>query len=224
MKKLLLILLLLLPSLAWGAFPETSVLSSFDIGGTDETPLSEGGLWTWDIRLEASPAAKISGNLTGSTSNYWNATWASQTFGPECEVYATIATYAGDPIILILKLHEGTGGLNFYYVYFSPESTTNYIGIAQDGILTDLDGPWSLTLASGDSIGFAYSAGNLIVYRKPAAGSWTAERTLAETTYQNVSGKIAIDSGFTTQTFDDFGGGTVGTPATVTVRHRPVIQ
>src|SRR5689334_6286567 len=102
MKKLLLILLLLIPSLAWGAFPVTSVLSTFT---GDENPLSESGMWAHDIRLENTAAAKVGGVLTGSVDDYWDAIWNSQTFGPQCEAYVTLVNEVdGTGIVLRLKI------------------------------------------------------------------------------------------------------------------------
>ena len=88
-------------------FPSTPVLTGF---AGSENPISEGGFWYFDTRLENSAGQKSSGVLNGSIADYYASVY-TVTFGPECENYAIIPNWV-QLVLLRIKLSQGNSNFN----------------------------------------------------------------------------------------------------------------
>jgi len=186
-------------------FPVNIVIDTFS--GGNANPI--GAPWSHDTHLEATAAQVLTGQLTGSTSDYWDALYATS-HGPSAENYITVATADGSAIILRVKTTNIANGGNNYHIFIN--GSTWEIDVMTAGSTVTLGATFTQAISSGDSIGISYDSvtGNIDAWYKAAAGSWTSLATRNDTTYQNQSGQPTVESFGTVQRFDDFGGGTVG--------------
>ncbi len=204
------------------AFPTTAVLDNFN---RTENPLSDGGKWTggtWgSTGVLATNGTQVYYTGTSSNPQYYR---NDQTYGPDCEVYCTVAVKPGSNsgfgwlhariqqvgsaaadgyVIRIVEVVAGTDTVEIYRL--------------DNGSFTLLGSAFSQELAAGDSVGFEAVGSTLSVYYKASAGSWTSLGSRTDTTYAS-AGYIGI-GGATNTAFrlDDFGGGTVATGQSVNV-------
>jgi len=191
-------------------FPLNVVLDTFS--GGDANPI--GAPWSHDTHLENVAGAVVSGQLTGSADDFWDAIYAT-VFGPSVENYITIPTTAVVPTILRIKTRNITTSPIDYHVFYNPSTWSLFV----DG--TQLGASFTQTISNGDSIGLEYNSatGDLIAYYKAAAGSWTALATRNDTTYQTDTGKSTVESQGVAIKYDSFGGGT-STPTLVQSHYR----
>lgn len=204
-------------------FPSTAVLDSFT--RADEGPPPSAS-WADKILSADSNGLKVSGNQlvpggapTVPASSYWSA----ETFGPDVEVFCTIATppttAGANPSLWARLATPGVAGTTDGYRL----SASAAAGAANDTLLLqryDNDTPTSLGAtinigadwAAGDGFGMTIIGSTITVYYKPAAGDWTALTTRDDSTYAAagfIGVRIATD---TTIAVDDFGGGTISFP------------
>jgi hypothetical protein len=192
------------------AFPETGVLDSFN--RADEDPLGNGN-WSYPLYTDAASALRIvgqvlSGRLAADCSSYWSAA----TFGPNCEVYATLgAIYNLVPINLLARVTNPNSGSLEGFALVAIPNTGIRVEDASDGSL--IGSVISQTISSGDSYGMSIVGNTLTVYYKVGAGAWASIAT------RDVTGYAATGAGYLgayigpqaggSLTLDNFGGGTL---------------
>ena len=199
-------------------FPNTPILDTFI--RANENPLSNGGKWTlgWD----ASPdPMQILSNQAVATVAGAGAYWNVQTFGPDCEVYATLNTIPSVNNQAVLALRITTPGNNMSAYAVRVDRFDNTIKIFK---YVNGSGPvesWSqaATLSNGDSFGMSAIDNILTVYTKAGAGAWTQLFQVVDNSSPLLTaGYISVEGEDTTAGFINFGGGTllpvsIGSPA-----------
>jgi hypothetical protein len=205
------------------AFPTTGVIDNFN--RVNEDPLSDGGKWSigpddfgGTNNLRVNGDACWMGTAT-SANGYRN----DQDYGPDCEVYCTIAAVPTTAILLFVRcVNIGAGTTDGYAVYFNFSGT-------DDALICRVDNDSLVGLGSaivppapfaiGDKLGLEVIGTTVAAYVFQS-GSWTQLGTRTDGTY-TAAGKIGLklsDSGANAKV-DDFGGGTVGGgPVAPTIR------
>ncbi len=192
------------------AFPTTGILDAFtradnaDLGTNWTTPTLEG-----DLPMEiVSNQAGYSIADNSFRDEYWNAA----TFGPDCEVYYTVATkpLVTTPVYMFLRLQSpGTSGVDGYYCEIINEVATDDGGIYRldNGAFTQLGASLSQEWTDGDGLGLEAIGSAIKAYRR-SSGTWSELASRTDSTYGS-AGNIGIGIQGNTPRLDDFGGGTV---------------
>lgn len=192
--------------------PSTPVLSTFT---TTENPLATGFTCPWfsgDGNLQAA-----SGVATDTGGSFANGYYDLATFGPDCEVYATLTAYSGTVgrgFYLGVKLTDvGLAGVDGYYLYqngtFAAAVTDTQLRRIDNGVETVLGATFSMTLTAGDKV-MLQVAGNQVSAWSNNGGTWTQIAARTDSTYQATTGALGLGIVSTGTTLDDFGGGTIG--------------
>jgi hypothetical protein len=203
MKRLssLIILFLLIPTLCFGAFPTTGILDNFNRANSP----SLGADWTQYIGT-----AGISSNqfYLGADYDTEIALWNHGNFGPDTELYITIATHYSDEVAFYIR---DDGADNSYKVYFNTATNIIQIFRIDDGDSTQLGSTVNQTISNGDGLGVEMIGSTIKSYYKASGGSWVAKDTQSDSTYSNAGEMLIKTYTDATATFrlDDFGGGTV---------------
>jgi hypothetical protein len=196
------------------AFPTTGVIDSFN--RADEDPLSDGGKWsigpddfggTNNLRVASNEC--LQGSAT-SSNGYRN----DQDYGPDCEVYCTLATTLPTTALLLYArcVNIGSGTTDGYAVYFNFSGTDDALICRMDndslvGLGSSIVPPAPYAL--GDKLGLECIGSTIAAYVFQS-GAWSQLGTRTDSTY-SAAGKIGVriaDSGSNGR-IDDFGGGTV---------------
>ena len=156
--------------------------------------------------LNVSSNAAISASATLFTWDFWN----QSTFGPDCEAYATIATYgASDTIRIGARVtNGGTTGQSGYYAAISSAGAWSILRI-DAGTSATLASGVTQTLASGDKVAVRV-VGPVVTALHFSGGSWQqvlSYDTSGDATRYTGAGNLAIE--FRSSTIDDFGGGKI---------------
>lgn len=199
------------------AFPTTPVLDNFNRANEGPPPSASWSAydasWGFGDGLEV-VSNQCKGNSYDLCADYWN----GATYGPDCEVYTTIATLPDDISDVNLRLRiVGPGGdlslSSHYYTTIERDDVGgDYVRIFRNssGSVTPLTGEVTITLVAGDSFGFERIGNDLSVYQKPSAGSWTQVATVTDgSPLSQVAGYIGVDVTDNVSALDDFGGGTI---------------
>lgn len=197
------------------AFPTTPLLATFN--GADENPLTTNWtcpLKTGDANLRRSSNILISEFQGGIGDGYWDLS----PFGPDVEVYATVATTLatdGDHFSLYARLAGvGTATPDGYYLNVVRVGGTIFIQTwrLDDGNATQLGSDIPTAVVAGDAIGLS-CIGNTIrgYYRSVSGGGFTELLETTDTTYPSAGyiGAKVSQSGAPVPALDDFGGGTI---------------
>lgn len=155
---------------------------------------------------------------------YYNAA----TYGPDCEVYVTLAAKAtaGDYASFTLdgRISSPDSGANIdsYELEIVMREGNANVGIARiwkyvNGSFSQLGSDITTTVNAGDSFGLEIVGGattTIRYYRKPAAGSWgLADSRTDSSSPITAAGNLALGAYESTivgtLTLNDFGGGTV---------------
>ncbi len=197
------------------SFPTTGILDNFNRANTGPPPSANWSQGPFDFTathglqvVSNQLKAAQFGSFTRQD-NYWNAA----SFGPDSEVYATIASLnTSNEVGLYLRGSSiGSGTSNGYYlnIDLAPTATWTMQSITS-GSSTTLGSTFNQSLSSGDSVGYSVSGSTLTAWYKPSAGSWTALASRTDTTYAS-AGRIGVGlAGTNTATIlDNFGGGTI---------------
>ena len=189
------------------AFPTTGILDNFNRGDEGPPPSA-----SWITPLTSYyTGMSVSGNQCVSAAAPSAAAWGTQ-FGPDSEIYFTVASLGADAFIdIFIRLNDLDFGASVDYYYFSiahSGGTTYdwYVYQVVDGVLTQKD-TGSFTLNDGDSVGMSAVGTTIKALHKPSAGAWTE---LSSITDSGVAGAGYISfawQGAGTLTIDDFGGG-----------------
>lgn len=201
------------------AFPTTGILDDFN--RADATPASA----NWDYHLNSTfwgcPPISVISNQGGlATSNYGDSYWAAATFGPDVEVYATVAALPGSGTDQFLEFRiqsPGTGGTapadgDSYGVSFkntAPDELMFYR--CDNSSYTQLGATQTPgNLSVGDKIGVEMIGDTIQAYRY-TGGAWAAYGSPETDSTYTVAGYIGGGFGDYIGRWDDFGGGTVVT-------------
>lgn len=196
------------------AFPTTSVLDSFN--RADENPINATN-WpaTWN---GLDTPFLVSSNVASPPGNYICSVHWVTTYGPDAEVYATIAAVGANLGLGVRIAAEGTSGIDAYMI----NADSNLIGVYRidDGTFTQLGSDIAQTLAAGDKVGMEIVGSTITVYYKVGAGAWTSIGSRTDSTY-TAAGKLGMRSNALATQYDDFGGGTF-VPALAAPTMRPL--
>ena len=195
------------------SFPSTGILDSFT--RADENPLSDGGLWT--SKLFASDATlKLASNQVLQTSavecsNWWN----QNSFGPDCEVYVTIATLPSSGnigAVYCRTANEGTASFNAYCIKYTNQGSSQFnIAKVSAGSTTSL-ASFTQAISAGDAMGISAVSTLLTAYAR-ASGIWSSLGSFTDATFSSAGhlGLLGGDVASALVAFTNFGGGTTNT-------------
>lgn len=204
---------------AGGAFPTTSVLSTFT-GANGATPTGMSDNPTADL----DSGLRIQGNQgTAGSNTYSGSWWNAAQFGPDVEAGMTLATRPTPnnrySAVFLRVASPGTSGVDGYQVWCEKLSGTDTVAVERitNQSYTSVGASISQEFSAGDGFGADMIGNTITIYRKPSVGSWGALATRTDSTYSG-SGYIGWESDDTTSRIDDAFGGTVvagGITATV---------
>jgi hypothetical protein len=196
-----------LDRISTGTFPTTGILDNFNRANAD--PLDG----NWSAALGFNGLALTSNQVQSPTTSYEDAYWTAANFGPNMEVYATIATKGGNGhevsfyARLINPASSTTAdGYNFWSQVMGGTDIHAFYRLDNNGF-TQIGSDISMEIASGDKLG-GESIGSTHTYYRHNGTSWSALGTWTDGTYTAV-GALAIECENTTWRLDDVGGGTI---------------
>ncbi len=186
------------------AFPTTSVLTDFTAANGDldvrDTRFSKSIFGT------ESNTMAITSNQCKSPSGVQTAWWNAASFGPDCEVFATVIATGGNFSNLYLRLvTPGSSAVDGYKIrLFSSSAAVFRI---DNGVQTQLGSTMAWTLAANDVAGADMVGSTITVYQ-----NGTAVDNRSDGTY-TAAGFIGLGADSNGPILDDFGGGTIGAVA-----------
>lgn len=191
-------------------FPNTGILDNFNRANGDL-----GASWTADILGASWPTPDIASNqCKADAGNSWSAGYYNvATYGPDCEVYATIPVIpAGGSVRLMARITSpGSGGTVDGYE-IETYGADSYLTVCVNGVRTTIS-VLSSGFSAGDGLGLECIGSTITGYRKPAAGSWGSIGTVADFAVSSAGYVGILFVNEATARLDDFGGGTVGGPS-----------
>lgn len=198
------------------SYPSTGVLDAF----TRANSSSLGSNWTADTMGIGGGGFAINGNAAANTNSLYSEMWWNpNTFGPDSEVYLSLAALpnGSNPSfgMMIRVQSPGNGaavdGYRFQQILGTNSADLVEVTNGAETVVTSA----SNTAAVGDKYGLE-ARGNTINAYKYSGGSWTLlfSYTDVSAPIYNSAGNIgmwAYNGGSPTQSavFDDFGGGTI---------------
>lgn len=204
-------------SLVRETFPTTPVLDSFD--RANENPLNT----NWDVlKLGQSECRVVSNVVRAPSAAVGYSYWASNNFGPNTEVYATVVKrpVPGEQIAFYVRLASpNSAAMQGYKVAFQRSATAfqctikiiRLTGNNEIILLTHTDAEiW----ADNDQIGCSCIGTQIHVWHRPKDSVWRVIEGLTDTTYPN-SGNLGIEISDLTNdgtALDEVGGGTAVQP------------
>ena len=196
---------------ATASFPTTSVLDTFI--RANENPLNATN-WTCPF-FSANSLKIVSNQAVGQVSDSaceWNTS-----FGPETEVYVTVATLptANSSTQLFARWSGGASGSGYQILYCNSGGASCDCGVSGFCIARFNSGSPTIlatnatTLSGGDSYGSILKGAVVSVYKK-TGGVWGSSPVFSATDGTPIltSGDIALGAEDTTAAFTNFGGGT----------------
>jgi len=204
-------------------FPTTGVLDTANRANEGPPPSAS---WAdalgfgFGVVVNTNQFAGGSSSPTGGTNASY---WSVETFGPEAEVVATIATKANNQTIgLGLRLQQvGSANIDGYRCIFTPLAGTDSFAIQR------VDNGTSTTLTSiaqeasnADPFGCEAIGTTITLYANLSGAGYAALGSVTDSTYPG-AGYIGMDIVGTTIRADEFGGGTRNEEADTTA---PVIS
>ena len=180
------------------AFPTTGILDNFNRANQGPPPTG----WTTIYNGHKVVSNALQGNTGGDANvSVWNTTG----LGPSIEAYITIVNTGSFVTLYIIDAALSVG----YSVAYGADAVQVFrqdeFGVTETQLGADI----SVTMGAGDALGMYYDAATdtIYAYRKPSGGSWAELGSRSDSTYTSLS-RIGLFT-YTTNNFDDFGGGTV---------------
>lgn len=201
------------------AFPTTSLLDNFNRANANLA--SGNGPLAWVVAEDSgSGPAEVVSNQAGQTqATSLRASRSGTTYGNDQELWATLTALpgtAGRYIRFYLRYSTTLNGYLCQFVRGSGSVLEFHIYKEVGGSITELaTATVNQTVALGDGIGFSVIGTTLQMWYKPTAGSWTAIRTVTDTTFSTGS-RVGIGFGDTIARIDDLGGGTANLAGVIT--------
>lgn len=194
-------------------FPSTGILDNFNRADEGPPPSASWSAWV-------SPGLQVVSNQMAPNDNGDNAASYNPTFGPDQEVYWTLATKAavsGTYNTLALRTDPTTND-GYQVEHFNQTDTvteTLYLQKIVSTVYTQLGASVSQILSSGDSFGARAIGTTLEIWYKASGGSWTLLASRTDSAFSGASPNNQLAAytygalSTTTQRFEDFGGGNV---------------
>lgn len=180
------------------AFPETSILDDFN--RSDEGPPPSASWTNVENGLEV-----ISNQCRGDQIGAGNwSNWNVETFGPDCEVYTTLADLGAINVYLRMNTVD-TNDDGYRITAYNDEQIVQR---HDNGSGTQLGAAISQTMADGDKHGASMVGSTITVYFDDGGAGWGATGTRSDGTY-TVAGYIGSRLYSNIPDIDDFGGGTI---------------
>lgn len=181
-------------------FPTTPVLDDFNRADQGPPPSSS---WT-DGFLAINGLAVIS-NQCGAPANFGNSYWNPATFGPDCEVFATVAAHSSFPKVWARLKEPGSDTVDGYCL--SASSTDWTFFRVDNGVLTQIGAALTgVGCANGDQVGLRIVGSKLTAYKNGVLVG-----TETDATYP-AAGFIGLNGQTSAIRWDDFGGGAYVAP------------
>lgn len=145
----------------------------------------------------------VSNQCKAGGGGFGGAYWNAATFGPDCEVFCTLALGAVDGYLLYARIvNPGAGTMDGYMGEFNSSDVIRVYRI-DNAVYTQLGADISTPIdASADQVGMRISGSTINVY---VNGVWIDSRV--DATY-TAAGRIGLDIP-ANAIIDDFGGGTI---------------
>ena len=189
--------------------PSTPVLDNFNRANGavgSNWGLMNGGFATFQVLSQQAVAPS-------GTTYAWNF-WQQQQFGPDSDVYTTLATTSSDAVRVCARITSPTTTSRSGYCAQISGSAWTLVRIDKGTSVVLATG--SQTVGAGDKLGLTVTGSALVAWYAPAAtGTWTRILTATDTTYTS-AGYLAMES--RASHLDDFGGGTSATPPHLVTR------
>lgn len=188
--------------------PITAVLDTFT--RANETPIAG----NWSGPVISGSGLILTSNRLGSGGIFQSSYWNAAQFGPNCEVYATIAVKpgVGDNMELYARLSTPGATVTGYVLRFKGGSPTDQlqllrrdsgvevaIGFGDTSALWNVNDKMFLRISGSTIEGWRYNS---------VAATWTLLCTTTDATYAG-AGFIGASIDDSVSRYDDFGGGTV---------------
>jgi hypothetical protein len=189
------------------AFPTTGVLDNFN--RADEGPPPSAN-WT-DTWTGLGGGTLVNSNELG-TPFYGDSYWSASTFGPNSEVYVTIAYW--DYTYYAVRLQDpGTSYSCYRLDHGQAEESETFLSRVDGGFVTQLGAYLSAaTAGTTGKVGIEASGTSISMY-EDAGGGWSLVGTRTDGTY-TAAGYIGVGFGTASGLLDDFGGGTIAAAPT----------
>jgi|SRR6185312_5377966 len=196
---------------AWAQFPTTPVLDTFT--RANENPLSDGGSWTCPY-LSPLSLRVVSNQAVSQATDDSGCFWNNSTFGPDVEVYVTVATLPPAGASLVLTARQDTVSENGYAIFMCTSGSCDFGSTGWVVVRFDAGVPTSLgtnagSISAGDSIGMLIKGSTITAFKK-TGGVWSSVFSVTDSTY-SAAGSIGANlepSGGASAALTDFGGGT----------------
>lgn len=194
------------------SFPvNTTILDNFNRANSNGPGSTN---WSLAHSFAGTVLFNISSNQAAPNSaDYVVGYWNPATYGPDCEVYATmnvVQTIANDGPYLCARLQQvGTGTLDGYALAVESSGTLWKIMRITNGVFTTLGAAVNGGIAAGNKFGLEIIGSTLNAYRYNGT-AWSLVLSRTDTTYPN-AGYFGLYLGADQQTtrLDDFGGGVI---------------
>jgi hypothetical protein len=191
------------------AFPVNSVLDNFNrgnggVGANWSTDPDGAGYNTWNvISNQAGPSVAFS-------ANWWNPTQ----FGPDCEVYCTVAVAPGSSLRLYARIQNPGVGASVSNWELEIDGSSSYISKTINGNANRTTVVnTGILFATGDMMGLECIGNVITAYRKPAAGAWGSIGTVTDSANPGAGFIGMLNNNDTVVRIDDFGGGALAAPS-----------
>jgi hypothetical protein len=187
------------------AFPETSILDDFN-RSNEGPPLSS----DWSPTGHDSNGWKVVSNVaqpdtsSGSHGEYYNVS----THGADCEAYATYGGGFAKNGLYARLVNIGAGTTDGYVIEFDSAAGNIKIERVDDGARTLLGSSISQTITGGDKLGIKIVGSTITAYMDDGGAGWASYGSRTDSTY-SAAGNLGIRNYNASNTFDDFGGGTL---------------
>ncbi len=191
-------------------FPHTGILDTFSRANQGPPPSSS---WTTYSTGSGTGLEVVSDACKGAVSGLDNIGYWNTAFGPDTEVYVTMAkpTGSGSAVLLFARFNFVNSeilGQGYFLVIVQGTGIMLFKtdGSTQTQIGSTLTGSYS-TYNAGDSFGLQLVGTTITVWYKPSGKTWTSLASYTDSTYTS-AGNIGLDIADTTGEAINFGGGT----------------
>lgn len=192
------------------AFPSTPIKDNFNRGDEGPPPSAN---WT----TPASPWVGVQVVSSEAAASSWTsaAVWNVETFGPDCEVYVTLASRSSSPANFDIFLRGSSlnlddGAAKLYELGVGWNGSIFRGQIYKSSSYSTVGASFDLGIGPGDSVGLRAIGYDLTVWQKIGGGAWTLVYSVNDPdATANIAGYISLDLIQPNLTLDNFGGGTV---------------
>jgi len=208
--------------------PTFTTLASSSFTGSDENPLSEGGVWTGGTGSESGwkrVSSTAVPNATGSDTSvrYTGITFATNQFS---RAQLTMAGTTQDSGVALIVNRSNSAGANRYeYVFIINHGATNNASVYRvvNGAFTLLGSRWTQAFTDGDQFAIGVENEVIFVYDKNTTQIFTISDVGGGVLTPGSPG-LAGSSSFTSGSADNWDGGTFASANPATSGRTPYIR